>query len=139
MKKLLSTILTVVMCLLLAAPTWAANTSSSKCGTNLTWALDDKGTLTVSGTGAMDDYDMYSILPPWDGLKDKIKEVVIGNGVTTIGLSAFPGCSNLSSIKIGEGLKTIKQELANATNSVEISDNFETTYNASYNEDELSL
>ena len=108
MKKLLSTILTVVMCLLLAAPTWAANTSSSKCGTNLTWALDDKGTLTVSGTGAMDDYDMYSILPPWDGLKDKIKEVVIGNGVTTIGLSAFPGCSNLSSIKIGEGLKTIK-------------------------------
>ena len=30
------------------------NPTSGECGENLTWKLDDKGTLTISGTGDMD-------------------------------------------------------------------------------------
>ena len=30
--------------------------ASGQCGENLTWQLDDGGTLTISGTGDMDDY-----------------------------------------------------------------------------------
>ena len=29
---------------------------SGTCGENLTWVLDDEGTLTISGTGEMEDF-----------------------------------------------------------------------------------
>ena len=29
------------------------------CGENLTWTLDDEGTLTIRGTGGMKDYGWY--------------------------------------------------------------------------------
>ena len=32
---------------------------SGDCGTNVTWALDSTGTLTISGSGEMHDYDFY--------------------------------------------------------------------------------
>jgi outer membrane protease len=31
--------------------------SFGKCGENLTWTLDDAGTLTISGTGKMTNYE----------------------------------------------------------------------------------
>ena len=30
----------------------AATVASGECGTDLTWVLDDEGTLTISGTGS---------------------------------------------------------------------------------------
>jgi len=36
------------------------NAKSGKCGANLTWTLDDEGTLTISGTGKMDSYRWLS-------------------------------------------------------------------------------
>ena len=33
----------------------ASAAESGTCGENLTWTLDDEGTLTISGTGAMDN------------------------------------------------------------------------------------
>ena len=52
-------------------------TDSGTCGENLTWTLDDAGTLTISGTGAMS----YSFAP-WGYLRGIIKKVVIKDGVT---------------------------------------------------------
>ena len=48
--------------------------ASGKCGDNLTWSLTD-GTLTISGTGKMYDFDYESV--PWaDGnVKIQIKKV----------------------------------------------------------------
>lgn len=44
--------------------TEARAVQSGTCGDNLTWVLDDRGLLTISGTGEMLDYDYYD--SPWD-------------------------------------------------------------------------
>ncbi len=84
----------------------AAVIASGTCGENLTWTLDDAGTLTVSGTGNMTDYADASPAP-WKEQKEKIKAAVIEPGVTGIGHSAFDGCKNLASVTIPEGVTSI--------------------------------
>ncbi len=74
------------------------------CGENLTWKLDDKGTLTISGTGAMTDFEMYK--SPWYN-DAQIKNVIIMDGVTTIGSYAFEGCANLTSVSISNSVTGI--------------------------------
>ena len=58
MKKLLSLLIVLALCLsFLPANVFAASTvASGTCGDNLTWTLDDEGTLTISGTGRMTNY-----------------------------------------------------------------------------------
>ncbi len=68
-----------------------------------TWTLD--GTiLTISGNGAIADYDYYSKPSPWGR---SITEVVIENGVTSIGDYAFYFCEFLTSVSIGNDVKSI--------------------------------
>jgi len=89
--------------------------ASGTCGSNLTWTLDDKGVLTISGTGGMEDYtwrydstlEKYVTTAPW-GVA--MKEVVLEKGVTSIGYCAFYECSNLSNISIPEGVTSIGEE-----------------------------
>ena len=70
-----------------------------------TWILDNDGTLTISGNGAMDDYNPWdNISAPW-GIS--IKKVVIEYGVTSIGDDAFVGCSSLKSITIPDSVTNI--------------------------------
>ncbi len=61
---------------------------SGSCGDNLTWVLDSQGTLTISGSGKMYDWDS-SNLPPWYYYDDVIKSVKIDSGATHIGNYAF--------------------------------------------------
>lgn len=61
----------------------------------LTWTLTNAGTLTISGTGPMPDYSTQSE-QPWSAYADKILRIVIEDGVTAVGSSAFWGCSALS-------------------------------------------
>ena len=79
--------------------------ASGICGENLTWTLDAAGTLTVSGTGAMEDYNYKGA--PWYQSRDSIKAVVSESGVTTIGERAFNDCGSLTGITIPEGVTTI--------------------------------
>ena len=75
---------------------------------NLTWKLDADGTLTISGTGAMKDYDYYYDNPsPASQKKDSVKKVVIEDGVTSIGNWAFSECSSLTSITIPDSVTSI--------------------------------
>ena len=75
-------------------------------GNNVTWTLDDEGTFTISGTGAMKDY-YFTDERPWDYDVNKIKTVTISDGVTSIGNYAFEKCSDLSSITIPSGVTSI--------------------------------
>ena len=60
--------------------------NSGICGDSLTWTLSDEFELTISGTGAMYDYEWNS---PWSEYKYNIWSVIIEEGVTTIGSTAF--------------------------------------------------
>jgi len=63
------------------------------------------GRLTVSGTGAMADY--VGDLPPWFSSRFSITAVVIGEGVTSIGGSAFYGLGAVTSVIIPNSVTTI--------------------------------
>ena len=81
--------------------------ASGTCGDNLTWDLTN-GTLTISGTGAMTNYsDSESNRAPWYSSRSSITSVVINAGVTSIGNSAFYGCSSLTSVEIPNSVTSI--------------------------------
>ena len=87
----------------------ASAESSGNCGdsgSNVTWSLDDNGTLTISGSGKIEDY-RSDIDQPWYSNRSDITSVVIEPGVTSIGSLAFYKCSNLTSITIPSGLTSI--------------------------------
>ena len=89
-----------------AGPTVIA---SGDCGTGVTYSLTNDGVLTISGTGAMADYDpVFSALyAPWFSNKAAIRSVVIESGVTSIGKFAFYECSNLASVSIPASVTSI--------------------------------
>lgn len=92
------------------------NGASGTCGTNLTWTLGTTGTLTISGSGAMSNFDSnnygsyYFYKAPWKAYNSIIKKVVIESGVTTIGNGAFSGCGNLTTITMHNGIVSIGRD-----------------------------
>lgn len=114
-KKLLG--VSVILVLLVGAlvvPSSAMSSSivaSGYCGgegdgKNLTWELTEDGVLTISGEGAMADWEYSNYVPWWSYRKD-IKAVVIPNSVTSIGKYAFFYCDSLTSITIPNSVTTI--------------------------------
>ncbi len=91
--------------LLVAALSARAVAAEGSCGAGLSWNLDENGTLTVSGTGQMDDW--YSDSMPWASYKKLVTAVVIEDGVTGIGTSAFEGFTKLQKVTIGKDVAHI--------------------------------
>ena len=75
------------------------------CGDNVSWVLPLDGTLTISGTGEMADYDIDNA--PWYSFRSQVKSVVIEDGVTRIGISAFKNCDALTDVTIPNGVSSI--------------------------------
>ncbi|MBP3569394.1 MAG: leucine-rich repeat protein, partial [Lachnospiraceae bacterium] len=76
-------------------------------GSNITWTLYSDGTLTISGSGAMCDYETDFFEAPWNEHKNDITTVIIEEGVTTIGRYAFMDCRALIQITIPQSVTTI--------------------------------
>ena len=71
----------------------------------ITWTLSSDGTLTISGTDMPDDEsDNYA---PWYSQREKIKNVIIENGVTNISSYAFLDCYVLTSVTIPNSITNI--------------------------------
>ena len=71
-------VLTLLLSLLCALNVSAAEVASGTCGEALTWVLDDQGTLTVSGSGAMADY--LSGAAPWSGKRNFYRQLIVPAG-----------------------------------------------------------
>jgi hypothetical protein len=74
-------------------------------GTVTAW-LYSNSTLTITGTGAMEDYGCGNCVP-WDVTRASISEVIIENGVTSIGSYAFSYNIALTSIAIPSSVTAI--------------------------------
>lgn len=95
----------VVLCIvLMPMETKAAEIESGTCGDNLTWSLDYEGVLTISGTGEMTNFEFGE--SPWYG-NAAIKNVIIEEGVTSIGNGVFYYCTSLTSVTIGDNVTSI--------------------------------
>ena len=70
-----------------AAPVTDGEPAASGTIDTLTWSYED-GTLTISGEGAIPDYNAYQS-QPWYDYDTQIKNIVVENGVTAIGDRAF--------------------------------------------------
>ena len=78
---------------------------SGTCGDNLTWSIKGN-TLTISGTGDMYDFDRTNTAP-WDNYAKSITNVVLPEGLTSIGNYAFYLFSGVKNIKIPTSVKKI--------------------------------
>lgn len=84
------------------------------CGKDMTWVLYDDGELYISGSGEMDDFDIFGDIdnsgtpqPPWFSEKDQVKLITVAEGVTTIGECAFFDCA-ATKVSLPDGLKAIR-------------------------------
>jgi len=84
-----------------------AKMATGTCGENLVWSLDIDGLLKIEGTGEMQNYRLLFSSTPWKAYRDKIKQVVIEEGVKSIGTVAFCRCKNLQYVKLPKTLKYI--------------------------------
>ena len=113
MKKLL--LFWIVLALLLGClpPAVGAETVTGVCGNNLNWVFDrDAGTLTISGTGAMQDN------PIWNNVSGDVKTVKIGEGVTSIGESAFREFYALTKVEFPDRMERIGASAFSACTSL---------------------
>ena len=109
MKKLLSLILSLA--LILGAVSFTATTASAASGTwgGLSWTIDSRGILNISGTGEMNAFTSDST-SAWLNYKSSIKSVLINEGVTSVSAYAFYGCTSLTSAIIGDSVTSIGED-----------------------------
>ncbi len=143
MKKIISLFMAFVMLLSVTAglnlTAYALNPIFGECGKNVNWKYDvATKTLTISGLGAMDDFEQNILTPidpdeislseysvsqasyieesaPWSSLD--IINVVIESGVTRIGEKAFKNCS-VQKITIQNSVTTIGESAFESCNSL---------------------
>ena len=101
----------------------------SSCGENLKWNLKD-GTLTITGSGRMNDYKgilgercadgsrrMLCVDTPWED--NKIARIVVEEGVTSIGNFAFAFCPGLKEITLPETVTSIGDSVFDGCGNLE--------------------
>ena len=114
MQRIIVIVLALVLLLSVIAPavmaseveTTAATETETRgefeCGDDLVWSYAN-GKLTITGTGAMDDYEGDA---PWAAYKNEITTVVM-EGVTYVGAKAFDDYDAITEVYFGTALKEL--------------------------------
>lgn len=111
MKKHITRLLFAALLLLALCIGASAAGTSGKCGPSAYWSFDSStGTLTISGSGAMNDYEYGDY--PWMDYRNSIQTIVIGDQITQIGRNAFPWTA-CSTIKFGKNVRSIGERAFN--------------------------
>lgn len=80
--------------------------ATGSCGDTVTYTFDHRdGTLTISGNGAMTNYESKSDSPFYQ--MDNLQSLIVESGVTAIGDCAFSECHALNEITLGNTVTTI--------------------------------
>ena len=115
MKRVFGVLLMLVMLTNLFTFAISAEEKSGVCGEDLTWVLDNDGTLTISGTGEMYDFDIVGPgspitdgrhISPWD-YRELVNKVVIEDGVTSVGSNAFNCLDSITEVVLPNSLRSI--------------------------------
>lgn len=105
MKCRILPVLLALLMLLCALPVSAEETTAPTtserapgyCGEAILWNLED-GTLTITGTGPMDDFPDGA---PWEEHKDDIRKVIISDMITYVGAYSFCDYDSLTDVQFG--------------------------------------
>ncbi len=106
---------------------------SGTCGENVNWHFSNSdGTLYLEGSGGMDRYSSAEDVP-WHPYRHLIRNIEIGDGITSIGEYAFLDCSHVEEVTLPasldwirssafSGCTALKKTNVNAVNMTEIDD-----------------
>ena len=101
-KKWKMMLLCVCFAVLTVMPVVAAGTDESA-----RWTFDEAaGVLCISGTGSMESFRQNGGYP-WASVSGRIREVVIEEGITTVGDGAFVWCQKLQTVRIADTVNEI--------------------------------
>lgn len=95
--------LTKEMVDLVASAAWDDVLVEGKCGADVNFVLTKAGVLTLSGTGATENYHSAKH-PEWVAYKDYIKEIVVLEGITSLGNQIFRSCMAVERVTLPDSL-----------------------------------
>ena len=126
-KILLSSLFVIVLsCVMSTFFTVSAEVYGGECGVGVTWSYNDQEKiLTISGSGAIEDFDSFDAAP-WHIYKEELTKIIIQDGITRIGNYSFSNSGRYcETISIPSSVTTIgKRAFANCTGleTIEIPD-----------------
>lgn len=94
----LSVWLLIAVLLASGIPAARAAETSGACGADLRWQFAD-GVLTITGTGAMENYSEEKPAP-WYSLRERIVGLSLPDGLTRVGSFAFAECVQLDAVRL---------------------------------------
>ena len=107
-RKITAVLIAAILILSLVPCAFAETIAEGDCGDGATWVLDDAGTLTISGSGAVDDYGYNEGgMAPWWEYRENVTDIVLENGITRVGNRAFAMLKNLENVSIAGSVTSI--------------------------------
>ena len=98
-----------LVAMVITVPAQASDTGGA-CGETLLWSVDG-GTLTISGSGDMFDYgenqSTWTPDTPWYSFVNQITDIVVEDGVTSLGDFAFCKLWNVTSLTLPDSLSRV--------------------------------
>lgn len=91
----------------------AYTVDSGYCGVDAEWNLDSNGTLSITGTGDMYNYNYYDtedgfeIDQPWFYYEPYITKITMSNNITSVGDYAFATLYKVNNIQLSSNLRRI--------------------------------